>query len=92
MSMLIAALVIGVLTAYYLGFRLGMYAAGASALLFFVAMVMPGWALPAYAIVGVGVLALCAIGPKVQKKSHKQRFMSLGRDLLTRAFKLLRRK
>lgn len=90
--MVIAALVIGVLTAYYLGFRVGMYAAGASAALFFVAMIMPHWALPAYGIVGVGVLAVCLIGPKVQNKTHKQRFMSVARDLATRAFKLLRRK
>ena len=92
MSMLIAALVIGVLTAYYLGFRPGMYAAGASGMLFLAATVVPQWAIPAYGVVAVGVLALCAIGPRVQKKSHKQRFAALGRDLFKRAFKLLRRK
>jgi hypothetical protein len=90
--MLIAALVIGLLFAYYLGFRPGMYAAGASAALFFVATAVPNWALWSYAIVGVGVLAVCTIGPRVQKPSHKQRFMGLGRDLLKRGFKLLRRK
>jgi len=90
--MLIAALVIGVLTAYYLGFKPGVLAAGASAILFVIAATVPGCALGAYAVIGVGVLALCTIGPRVQKQSNKQRFMALGRDLLKRGFKLLRRK
>jgi hypothetical protein len=66
--MLIAALLVGLLTAYYFGVRQGMAAAGATAVLFLVAMVAPHLAIFAYGAVGVGVGVLCIVGPKLRRK------------------------
>ena len=66
--MLIAAALVGLLTAYYFGLRPGMVAAGATAALFLVAMVAPHLAIFAYGAVGVGVGAVCVVGPKLRKK------------------------
>jgi hypothetical protein len=89
--MLLAALVVGGLATYYLGVRAGVIAAGASAVLFIVADVVPALAVWVYAIVGVGVLALCAVGPRVQQQSHRQRVSALGRELAGRIYRLMRR-
>jgi hypothetical protein len=66
--MLIAAALVGLLTAYYFGLRPGMVAAGTTAALFLVAMVAPHLAIFAYGAVGVGVGAVCVVGPKLRKK------------------------
>lgn len=66
--MLIASALVGLLTAYYFGVRPGMAAAGATAGLFLVAAVAPNLAIFAYAAVGVGVGALCILGPKLRRK------------------------
>ena len=47
--MLILALVVGAVTAYYLGIRNGVIAAGVSAAGVLIAMFVPGTALPVYA-------------------------------------------
>jgi hypothetical protein len=67
-QMLIAALLVGLLTAYYFGLRPGMAAAGATAGLFLVAMVAPHLAIFAYGAVGVGVGVVCIVGPKLRRK------------------------
>jgi hypothetical protein len=66
--MLIAAALVGLLTAYYFGLRHGMVAAGATAALFLVAAVVPNIAIFAYAAVGVGVGVVCIMGPKLRRK------------------------
>lgn len=66
--MLIAAALVGLLTAYYFGLRPGMAAAGATAGLFVVAMVAPHLAIFAYGAVGVGVGVVCIVGPKLRRK------------------------
>ena len=66
--MLIAAALVGLLTAYYFGLRPGMVAAGVTAALFVVAMMAPNLAIFAYGAVGVGVGALCIVGPKLRRK------------------------
>ncbi len=66
--MLIAAGLVGLLTAYYFGVRPGMVAAGATAGLFLVAMVAPHLAIFAYGAVGVGVGVVCIVGPKLRRK------------------------
>ncbi len=66
--MLIAAALVGLLTAYYFGVRPGMAAAGATALLCLVAMVAPHLAIFAYGAIGVGVGGVCVIGPKLRRK------------------------
>ena len=66
--MLIAAALVGLLTAYYFGLRPGMAAAGATAALFLLAMVAPHLAIFAYGAVGVGVGVVCVVGPRLRRK------------------------
>lgn len=65
--MLLAALIIGLIAAYYLGFRAGGIAAAAAAGLFIIAALIPGLSIIAYAAVAVGLVALFTIGPKRQR-------------------------
>ena len=51
--MIVLALVVGALTAWYLGVRTGVYAAVGSAVALLVAMFVPGTALPVYALLGL---------------------------------------
>jgi hypothetical protein len=62
--MLLAAIVIGLLTAYYFGVRHGIWAAAVAAGLFFVAAVMPPLKIVAYGLVAAGIVGIYAIGPK----------------------------
>lgn len=71
--MLIAAALVGLLTAYYFGVRPGMMAAGVTAALFLVATVVPNLAIFAYGAVGVGVGAVCMVGPKLRRKGTPAR-------------------
>lgn len=66
--MLIAAALVGLLTAYYFGLRPGMLAAGGTAALFLMAAVAPHLAIFAYGAVGVGVGVVCIVGPKLRRK------------------------
>jgi hypothetical protein len=88
--MLIGALIIGLVTAYYFGLQRGMYAAGASAALFLIAAVVPGASLVAYAVVGVGVAGVCLVGPRFQKPGHRTRVWLLVRGLAARVRRLLK--
>ena len=65
--MFIAALVVGLLVAYYFGLRPGLVAAGATAGLFLVAAVMPVVAIYAYVVVGAGVAGVVLLGPKLKR-------------------------
>jgi hypothetical protein len=65
--MFIAALVVGLLVAYYFGLRPGLVAAGATAGLFLVAAVMPVVAIYAYVLVGAGVAGVVLLGPKLKR-------------------------
>ncbi len=86
--MIIAAIAIGLLTAYYFGLQAGGYAAAAAAVLFVVAFLIPGWRLYAYGLVAVGVVGVAMIGPKQQKKGAPQQ---LVRWVRSAAYKLYRR-
>jgi hypothetical protein len=89
--MLIAAILVGLLTAYYLGVRAGGVAAAATAGLCLLAALFPPLKLIAYALVGVGVAGVCLVGPHHQRPETKQQVQDLfkwGR----RAFGYLKRK
>ena len=62
--MLIAALFVGALTAYYFGLKWAAYAAAATALLCVAATFMPRWSLPIYGAIAVGIVAIFIIGPR----------------------------
>jgi hypothetical protein len=87
--MLIAAAIVGLIVAYHLGIRPGVYAAAGSAALFLVAMTVPRWAIWAYAIVGVGVIGVCLIGPKLPKEEAAG-FEKWGRRAFSWMRKLLK--
>jgi hypothetical protein len=89
--MLLAAILVGLLTAYYLGVRAGIVAAAAAAGLFLIAALVPPIKLIAYALVGVGVAGVCLVGPHHQRPETKEQV----KDLLKwgrRAFGYLKRK
>jgi hypothetical protein len=89
--MIFAAIVVGLLTAYYLGVRAGGMAAAASGGLFLVAALFPPLKLIAYALIGVGVAGVCIVGPRHQRPETKKQVKELftwGR----RAFGYLKRR
>ena len=70
--MLIGALLIGLLTAYYFGVKPGVIAAASSALLFIVADVIPGTALLVYGAIAVFIIGVCLLGPRFVKPEEEQ--------------------
>jgi hypothetical protein len=65
--MFLAALVVGLLVAYYFGVRPGMIAGGATAALFLLAVVVPPVATYAYLVVCAGVAGVVLLGPKLKR-------------------------
>jgi hypothetical protein len=90
--MLIAALVIGALTAYYFGMRPGVIAAAASGGLFVLGLVMPSKIFWTYGLVTVYTVGVLVIGPRVPaKQKNKQDFLGLARRGARGALRLVRR-
>ncbi|HLU68262.1 MAG TPA: hypothetical protein VKZ63_18390 [Kofleriaceae bacterium] len=77
--MLIAALLVGLLTAYYFGLRPGMIAAGVTAALFLLAMVAPPLAPWAYVAVGLGVAGVLTAGRHLRRKGSPAQVAILAR-------------
>jgi hypothetical protein len=81
--MILLALIVGGVTAWYLGARIGAYAAIASAAALLVATVVPGTSLPVYAIIGLwlagvwffkGKLAALVQPKQPEKKGWEREF------------------
>ena len=68
---MIPALIVGALTAWYLGLRLGVIIAAATAIALVVATVVPGMTLAVYALVVAWSAALYFFGAKISKASGK---------------------
>ena len=66
---MVAALIVGALTAWYLGMRAGIIAAAATFGALLIAMVVPGMSLAVYALVIAWSAALYFLGPKLSKKA-----------------------
>lgn len=62
--MILAALIIGLLTAYYFGVKAGVSAIVASLGLFLLAAMVPGTKLLAYVLVASGLVAILVVGPR----------------------------
>jgi cell division protein FtsW (lipid II flippase) len=62
--MLIAALLVGAITAWYWGLRKGLWAAVITEVLCLAATFLPRYALPIYVALSVAVIALVIIGSK----------------------------
>jgi len=79
--MLLAAVVVGALTAYYFGLRPGAYAAVATFVLSLVAMFVPRLALPVNLLVAVGAILIWRVGrsrPRPPDAVFALRFMQGG--------------
>ncbi len=66
---MIAAIIVGALTAWYLGFRFGIITAIATAAALLLANFVPGMTLTVYALVIAWTAALYFFGPKISKAS-----------------------
>lgn len=62
--MILAALFIGLLTAYYFGIKAGSAAAVAAFGLFLLVAFVPGVKLPVYVVIAAGLVALLVAGPR----------------------------
>lgn len=90
--MIIAALVIGAISAYYFGFRAGAFAAAGSVGLFIVGIVMPSKLILAYGLVAAYTVAVLVIGPRLPgRKEKKQDFFRLLRKTSSSAMRAYRR-
>ena len=67
----VAALIVGALTAWYLGLRLGIIIAVVTAGALLLAMVVPGMTIAVYALVIAWAAALYFFGPRISKASGK---------------------
>lgn len=77
--MLIAALLIGLFTAYYFGLRQGLNVAGVALVLFVVAAVIPQVRLYVYGLAAVGLIAVAWLGPRRGDPTHAVRFTRWGK-------------
>lgn len=69
---MVPALIVGALTAWYLGLRTGIFVAIATAIALLVATFVPGMSITVYALVIAWAAALYFFGPKIAKASGKQ--------------------
>jgi hypothetical protein len=68
---MIPAVIVGALTAWYLGLRIGIIVAVATAVALLVATVVPGMTLTVYALVVAWAAAMYFFGPRIAKASGK---------------------
>ena len=90
--MFIGAILIGLLTAYYLGIKPGVIAAASSFMLFVVAEVAPPAALYMYGVVAIYIVGLCLLGPRVVKpdeESGARKVRRMARQALGKLWKWL---
>ncbi|MCP4444212.1 MAG: hypothetical protein GY811_02555 [Myxococcales bacterium] len=90
--MILGALVIGAITAYYFGVRVGVYAAVASVGLFVLGIVMPSKLLWTYGLVGAFVVGVLVIGPRLPgRQENKADFLKATRSGMGKAMRLYRK-
>ncbi len=73
---MVPALIVGGLTAWYLGLRMGIVVAVLTAAALLLAMVVPGMSLAVYALVLAWAAALYFFGPKIAKATGRSSWMS----------------
>jgi hypothetical protein len=74
---MLPALIVGALTAWYLGLRLGIIVAVATAVALLIANFVPGMTITVYALVLAWAAALYFFGPKISKASGKTSMSSV---------------
>ena len=82
---MLPALIVGALTAWYLGLRIGAVVAVATAVALLVAAFVPGMSITIYVLVLAWCAALYFFGPKLSKASGKTGMSSMFGSPLTQA-------
>jgi len=85
--MLLAALVCGLVTAYYFGLRPGAAAAVIALVLFLAGSLIPGLGLVSYVAVGGGLVGVYAVGSRRPRDPAIARALDAGKRLVGRAWK-----
>lgn len=85
--MIIAAILCGLLAAYYFGIRAGYIAAGIAAGLFVLAWVIPAATVAAYLIIAAGIVGLCVLGPRLRKPGQGLEIPSWAKKQALRTWK-----
>ena len=80
--MILAAVIVGLFTAWTYGPRAGATAAASAFGLFLVAAIIPALAFYAYTVVGVGVAAVAAMAVRRPRHRLTDRALSLGKAAL----------
>jgi len=75
---MLAAVIVGALTAWYLGLNLGIVVAAVTAAALVVAMFVPGMSLAIYALIVAWCAALYFFGPRISKATGKKGFVGTG--------------
>jgi hypothetical protein len=88
--MLLAALIVGGLTAYWLGLRQGVWAAVATFVLLLVAASVPPLAMAIHVLLAVGVVLVCLVGAKRERPADAVRATRWVRATLGRVVMLVR--
>jgi hypothetical protein len=88
--MLLAALIVGGLTAYWLGLQRGLWAAVATFALLLVALFVPALAQPIHVLLAVGVLAVFIVGSKQQRPADAVRATRWVRATVGRVVAIVR--
>ncbi len=83
---MLPALIVGALTAWYLGLRAGIIAAAATFAALMLAMFVPGLNLAVYGVVLVWCAALYFLGPKMSKQAERRGCSAGSRDRRRRGF------
>lgn len=90
--MILGAVIVGVITAYYFGLKAGGFAAAVAFGLFFLGIVMPSKILWTYGVVGVFVAGVLVVGPRLpSRKEKKADFFRVGRKGMRSVLRLYRR-
>ena len=84
--MLLSAIVIGALTAYYFGLRAGYYAAAATFVLCLAALVVPRLAPPLYLVLAGGAIVIQQIGSRRPRPADAVLVTRMARGAIGRAY------
>jgi hypothetical protein len=88
---MLPALIVGALTAWYLGVRVGVIVAVATAIALLLATFVPGLTIAVYALVIAWSAALYFFGPKISKASGKASMSSVFGSPLAQASNWVRK-
>lgn len=87
--MLVSAILIGLLAAYYFGLRVGYWAAGVTFVVCVAALIVPRFALPLYLVLAGGAIALWQVGSRRPRPHDAVLMGRMARRTVARAWSKL---